>query len=251
MTGSRVGKHPMISVCMATFNGEKYIYDQLTSILSQIGLSDEIVISDDSSQDRTIQIIKSIKDRRIRLLENKTFYSPTFNFENALKNASGDILFLSDQDDVWANGKVNTMARYLETYDMVVSDCWVINERNEKIFDSFYQLRRSGRGYLRNLCHNSYLGCCMAFHRHILNQALPFPKRLPTHDQWLGLVAEMFGRTHFCKHKLLYLRRHGENFSPTGEKSPFSIRKKFWFRAYFLGESLKRRWRAGHVRGVK
>lgn len=91
----------MISVCMPTYNGEKFIRIQLESILSQLGNDDEIVISDDSSTDKTVEITKSFNDSRIHLLENNTFHSPIYNLENALKNAKGDFIFLSDQDDEW------------------------------------------------------------------------------------------------------------------------------------------------------
>ena len=71
-----------ISVCMATYNGEKYIKEQLDSILSQIGKNDEVIVSDDSSTDNTIEIVKSFNDSRIKIFENQTFKSPVYNFEN-------------------------------------------------------------------------------------------------------------------------------------------------------------------------
>ena len=94
-----------ISVCLATYNGEKYIKEQLDSILPQLSANDEIIISDDNSTDDTINIIRSLNDERIKIYVNKT-KGIVKNFENALNNASGDIIFLSDQDDVWKNDKV-------------------------------------------------------------------------------------------------------------------------------------------------
>ena len=82
----------MISVCMATRNGEEYLQDQLDSILQQLGHDDELVISDDSSNDGTVDLVKSFADPRIRLLPDNTFYNPIYNFENAIKHAEGDIL---------------------------------------------------------------------------------------------------------------------------------------------------------------
>ena len=90
----------MISVCMATYNGEKYIEEQLKSILSQLGENDEVIVSDDSSTDNTLAIVESFNDVRIKIFPNNKFHSPIFNFENALKQATGDYIFLSDQDDV-------------------------------------------------------------------------------------------------------------------------------------------------------
>ena len=84
----------MISVCIATYNGEKYIKEQMISILKQLSEKDEIIISDDSSTDRTIEIIENIKDSRIKILKNRKFSQPSLNFENALKSSKGDIIFL-------------------------------------------------------------------------------------------------------------------------------------------------------------
>lgn len=94
---------------MTTYNGEKYISVQLDSILKQLSENDEVIISDDSSTDRTVDVIKNFKDKRIKLYEDNHFHSPIFNFENALEKASGDIIFLSDQDDVWLDNKVKIM----------------------------------------------------------------------------------------------------------------------------------------------
>ena len=102
----------MISVCMATHNGGKYIKEQIDSILVQISNEDELIISDDSSTDDTVEIIKKIKDKRIKLFENNKFFSPNLNFENALLHSKGDIIFLSDQDDIWKKDKVKIMGNY-------------------------------------------------------------------------------------------------------------------------------------------
>lgn len=99
----------MISVCIATYNGGKYIKEQLDSILFQLGKDDEVIISDDSSTDDTLSILESYHDERIVILTNQKFHSPVYNFENALKSAKGDFIFLSDQDDIWEPTKVEVM----------------------------------------------------------------------------------------------------------------------------------------------
>ena len=97
----------MVSVCMATYNGGKYIKEQIDSILGQLSNNDELIISDDNSTDDTVDIINRISDSRVRLFFNKQ-KGYTNNFENALKQVRGDIIFLSDQDDIWMDNKVNT-----------------------------------------------------------------------------------------------------------------------------------------------
>ena len=103
----------MISVCMATYNGEKYIRQQICSIISQIGEGDEVIISDDGSTDSTLDTIRSMADSRIRIVKGPCRRSPTLNFENALSHAQGDYIFLADQDDVWLPGKVSACVQWL------------------------------------------------------------------------------------------------------------------------------------------
>lgn len=203
----------MISVCIATYNGEKYIFQQLESILSQIGDSDEIIISDDSSSDRTLEIVKSFEDQRIKIFENQTFKNPIFNFENALIHSKGEFIFLSDQDDIWQEQKVEKMLLSLQDADMVLSDCSFIDAENRVILDSYFKLVKSGPGVLRNLRKNSYFGCCMGFRRKILKKALPFPKDIPMHDIWLGFVSDLFFRVVFLDEKLTLYRKHSNNAS--------------------------------------
>jgi len=229
-----------ISVCMATYNGEKYIRQQLGSILGQIGESDEIIISDDSSSDRTIEIIKNFDDKRIRLLEDNRFHSPAYNFENALEKATGDIIFLSDQDDIWLENKVKIMMGLLQQYELVVSDCIIINENEDILQESFFKIRGSKKGLLNNLVKNSYVGCCMAFNRRILDIALPFPDKLPMHDMWIGMIGELYGKTYFCDQKLVKYRRHDHSASPTFGPSPYTIKDKISFRLNILSGIIAR-----------
>lgn len=95
---------------MATYNGAVYIKEQLESILSQISPEDEIVISDDGSTDATLDVIKSIGSPCIRIVQGPRMKSPSKNFEHALAQAKGDIIFLCDQDDVWQPNKVAVMS---------------------------------------------------------------------------------------------------------------------------------------------
>lgn len=230
----------MISVCIATYNGEKYIVDQLKSILSQELPVDEIVISDDSSTDRTVEIIQSFKDSRIKIFTNNKFRDVVCNFQNALEHATGDYIFLSDQDDVWCLNKTKVLRDCLYNYDLVVSDAFLIDGEGSVIEDSFFKLRNSGTGFSKNFYKNTYIGCCMAFNRKILEKSLPFPPNIPMHDIWLGCIAEISGSTYFCKEKLVYYRRHSTNASPTGEKSCYSLFDKFKLRYRLLCSLAKR-----------
>lgn len=219
-----------ISVCMATYNGENFIREQVQSIISQLGPNDEIVVSDDSSTDKTIEILKEFKDSRIILFENQKFKSPIFNFENSLKKVRGEYIFLSDQDDVWLPNKLIEMLDKLESYDLVVSDCsWFGSQAEDNI--SNFEFRNSGKGVVRNIIKNSYLGNCMAFRKKVLTKALPFPRDIPMHDIWIGLVSDLFFTVLFYKKILSLWRRHENNSTKLiNQKSPYSFFQKVKFR---------------------
>lgn len=210
----------MISVCMPTFNGEKFIRIQLESILSQLGNDDEIVISDDSSADKTVEIIKSFNDSRIHLLENNSFHSPIYNLENALKNAKGDFIFLSDQDDEWTEDKVSVCMEKVKDCELVIHDADIVDGNGNQTSESFFKLNHTKSGKFYNLLKNGYLGCCMCFSKNLLSQFLPFPKKLPMHDIYIGNFAAFNGyRIKFIEDKLIHYRRHGNNASITSEHS--------------------------------
>ena len=230
----------MISVCMATYNGEKYIKEQLSSILNQLSEKDEIIISDDSSTDKTVEIIESFQDKRIKILKNNKFRQPNLNFEKALKYSKGDIIFLSDQDDVWVENKVEIILNQLKKYDLIVSDAFITNEKLNITNESLFSEVNSNRGILKNIIKNTYYGCCMAFKRKVLKKALPFPKtREIGHDLWLGIIADRYFKVKFLKEKLIYFRRH-ENTLTTIKKSKRRLIVKLLGRVKVLYYFLKK-----------
>lgn len=209
----------MVSVCMATYNGSAHITDQVMSILKQLEATDELIISDDGSTDATIELINKIGDPRIRIVPGIYAKNPALNFENVLNYAKGDYIFLSDQDDIWHPDKVKTCLKLLDKYDLVVSDCEVVDDNLQVIAKSFFEEMKSGPGLLKNLTKNTYLGCCMAFKSSILTVILPFPKSIPMHDIWIGFAAELTLKPVFLPVQLLKYRRHGNNVSTTTGKS--------------------------------
>lgn len=221
----------MISVCIATYNGETYLREQIDSILPQLGPDDEVIISDDGSKDATLCVINSFEDKRIRVIQNKGKNGCIHNFENALLHAKGDYIFLSDQDDVWAPNKVQKFVEALSMSDCIISDASVVDTHLNVIEDSFYRCNNNHRGKFYNLfVRNHYLGCCMAFHRRILTKALPFPSHIPMHDIWLGNVAAFYYSLAFIDDKLLSYRRHENNVSSTSEPSTYTLIQKLKIR---------------------
>lgn len=221
----------MISVCVATYNGEKFIREQIDSILCQLSSDDEIIVSDDGSTDGTIVIINCIGDKRIRIIEGPRKHSPTFNFENALKEAKGDYIFLADQDDVWKTNKVEVCIKWLQKYDCVVSDAEVTDSNLNPLYPSLYAIMQVRQGHIYNtVWKNGYTGCCMAFRRNILEASLPFPKDIPMHDIWIGNVAAYKYNVKFIPDKLILFRRHKETISCNGKGSKYSIWQQMKFR---------------------
>lgn len=214
----------MLSVCMPTYNGEQFIRMQLDSILAQLAPGDELIVSDDSSTDGTVGIIESYCDERIRLLKGNGFHSPIYNLENALKEARGDYIFLSDQDDEWAKDKVAVCLEYLRECDLLVHDAEVVDGTGSQIAESFFRLNHTRDGRLYNLLKNGYLGCCMCFTRTLLEDVLPFPEGLPMHDIYIGNYAAFNGyKIRFVPDRLIRYRRHGNNASITSEHSHRSM----------------------------
>ncbi len=223
----------MNSVCIATYNGEKFIEAQLRSILAQLRADDEVIVSDDGSTDRTLDIIASLRDKRIIVLGNRS-HSVKGNFENALRHAQGETIFLSDQDDVWLDGKYDACIEALKTVDLVCTNSKITDENLNIVNENFFSLYHSGRGVLKNALNNTYYGSCMAFRRTLLNYALPFPKTQEIgHDIWLGLVAEITGTTLFIEKPYLLYRRHSGTSTQTTSlwrRSKRSIWRKIWSR---------------------
>lgn len=230
----------MISVCIPTYNGQKYIKQQLESILIQLSQEDEIIISDDSSSDDTLKIIKAFNDSRITILENNKFHSPIYNLENALKNAKGDYIFLSDQDDIWKKDKVKIIIDNLQHSNLVVHDAEIIDENNNLINESFYIINKTHPGIIHNLIKNGFIGCCMAFNRKVLDVCLPFPKGIPMHDSWIGIKTYCTVKNvNFIPDRLIEYRRHGNNASVSGEKSRRPLFQKLKDRMIIINSVIK------------
>lgn len=236
----------MISVCIATYNGADVILTQLHSILPQLGPDDEIIISDDRSTDETRALIEAIGDARIKIFDGPALGSPIPNFENALRQAKGDYIFLSDQDDQWKPEKLATMLPLLKQgIHCVTSDCIVTDMDFNVKSDSFYALNGCREGkYFNLLVRNGYLGGCMAFSRAVKDASLPFPKDIPMHDIWIGNVAALRFNHRFLHQSLSYFRRSGKTASTTAAPSQNSLLQKLRIRwivvRSLLGRSVKK-----------
>jgi len=208
-------KNIRCSVVLATYNGEAYIKEQIDTILLNMNDHDELIISDDGSTDNTTKIINEYKDNRIKLIEGPR-KGVKQNFANAIENAEGSYIFLSDQDDIWMENKIELVLNEFKNNDVsvVIHDAEVIDENLKVTIPSFFEYRNSGKGVIKNIYKNTYIGCCMAFKSDIKRYILPIPNNIEMHDQWIGIIAEAKGNgSLFIKEKLIQYRRHGNNVS--------------------------------------
>jgi len=204
-----------VSVCMATYNGRAFAEAQLASILRQLRKDDELIVVDDNSKDDTLRVIDAIGDARIKVFINKTNLGVVKAFERAIREASGDIIFLSDQDDLWLENKTEKVLGLFMAdpeLTLVLSDAQIIDSEGAIVSSSFFTHRGGFRaGVLRNALRNGYLGCSMAFRRKMLEYFMPIPPDIPMHDMWIGIVNDIFGKTAFIDEPLIQYRRHGNN----------------------------------------
>ena len=207
---------------MATYNGSQWVQLQLESILAQLGTADEVIIVDDASIDDTLQVIAALSDKRIKVTRNDRNLGVDATFERALGLAQGEMIFLSDQDDIWRSDKVTKVVAAFNSnpkVSLVLSDARVIDGEGNELHPSYFASRGPFfPGTLANIVKSKFLGCAMAFKAKVRDDALPFPHPIPGHDMWIGLVNELYGTTHFIDAPLIDYRRHGKNLSPATHK---------------------------------
>lgn len=231
----------MISVCMAAYNGEKFIKKQIDSILCQLDADDELIISDDGSTDETLRIISSYNDSRIKVLNHvhdeslmnikrcRSFYLATANFENAMNYAKGDFIFLSDQDDEWLPERKKKSLEKLQDCDCVMCNYNVVDENGQLLIPQIHKNPPFKKNFFYNLTFLPFTGCCMAFKKECLEYILPFPKKLICHDLWIGSLCNKKGKIAFIGEVLHSYRKHETNVS-------FAVGKKrnpVWFMIYY------------------
>ena len=128
------------------------------------------------------------------------------------------------------------MEAFDEGYDLVLHNAYITDGELNITDYSFFEKRGSKKGVFRNIFKNSYMGCCMAFDRRLLKKIMPMPRNIPMHDQWIGILAEIYGKVKFLDLPLIYYRVHGGNV--TGGKTTF--RQKMEWRRYLIFKLYKR-----------
>ncbi len=213
------------SVALCSYNGEKYIHQQIDSILNQTHRPSEIVVCDDGSTDRTPEILAEYQEQYSEIFKihfNEINLRSVKNFEKAISLCSKAIIFLSDQDDIWAENKAEKIVSFLDNHaeiDVVATNGFCIDENgavHEKysLWDAPVFLKEKGKNIdyfeIILLC-NIATGASMAFRAAIKPEIIPFPVLKDYHhDEWIALNAARKGRFEFLNDKLFYYRTHQE-----------------------------------------
>lgn len=209
-----------VSVAMAAYNGGKYIKDQVDSILSQLNYDDELIISIDNCTDKTLEVLQAIqsKDKRVKIYNNPDSPGVVNNFQNAVKHCTGDIIFYSDQDDIWMPDKVDIIREEFKNQNVaaVIHDAQLTDADLNVIAPSTFKLRGGARtSFLGNFIRLSYIGCCMAFRAVYKDVILPIPTIHRSHDWWTGCLLACEKSKVVAIHKPLILHRiHDNNTTP-------------------------------------
>lgn len=213
-----------IDILLATFNGEKYVREQIESILNQSYKNIKLIISDDHSTDKTQEILKeySKKDKRIELYLQEKNLGVVKNIEFLLKKVESPYYMLADQDDYWMPKKAEKTLEKLkkEKADLAFGDLEVVNEKLETIHKSFNdymlltrKIKKYINSYKLNYLYNCVTGCTILAKKETIQKILPLPtmsKRV-IHDHWMGLMVSLDGKLAYVEEKYIKYRQHGNN----------------------------------------
>ncbi|MGW8390336.1 glycosyltransferase [Pseudoduganella sp. HUAS MS19] len=236
-----------VSICMATYNGARYLRPQLASILQQMEEGDELIVVDDASQDDTLDIVRAYGDPRIRVYANAVNLGHVRTFSRALQLAGRPWMVLADQDDIWAEGRLASLRAALARPGvwLATGNARFIDAAGTAIPPAYRDLEAadSGRHALNILRiftgRAFYYGCNMAFSQELARLALPIPGYVESHDLWLAMAANLAGRNLHLGEVLLYRRIHGGNV--TSSRRP--LWRKLRSRVLFLRALAHLAWR--------
>lgn len=206
-----------ISVVMTTFNGEKFLVEQLESILNQTRVPHEIIVVDDLSTDNTYKILQDYRSKypeTLKVYQNKSRLGINGNFERAARLSTGDLILFSDQDDVWDRVKIQTMVDHLGGSGLLYSNAVIIDEHGYVLCKDELEFHGvppiAGRPLVYLLQSNTISGHNILVTRKLLNTAVPFPIEI-VYDQWLGIVACLSEGISFIDQALVKHRMHNSN----------------------------------------
>ena len=213
-----------VDVLLATYNGEKYIREQIESILNQTYKNIRLIISDDCSKDNTPEILKEYEknDNRVELYIQEENLGVVKNIEFLLGKVKDKYYMLSDQDDVWKEQKIEKSVEKLknENLDLVFGDLEVVDENLNTLYGSFNKFMKLDRkiekyidSYKLQYLYNCITGCTIISRKKLIDKILPLPNnsKYMVHDYWMGLMVALNGKIGYIKETYIKYRQHGNN----------------------------------------
>ena len=229
-------KFPLISITMATYNGEKYLEEQLKSIFQQSYPNIEVIVSDDCSQDKTVEILDRFsKSNNLHYFVNIENLGFVKNFEKVVSLCTGDYNALADQDDIWLPKKLEILKENIGDNTLIFSDALICDENGIVISLSQNNViskidealpSENNKVFTRLLYSNFVTGCTVLMKRDVIKVAHPIPEGIIFHDWWYALCASSIGNIFFYKKSLIYYRQHNRN--EVGLLTPHSYINRFF-----------------------
>lgn len=212
MQGDRV--QPFVSIALATYNGERFLAEQLESLVNQTYPNLEIIVSDDGSTDNTLGILERYAaiHPQLRIYQNTRKSGVTNNFQNAIRHCEGAFIALSDQDDIWLPGKIEQMVKGIGNASLIYHDSLLVDEAGRSLQTTAVEKGYTGNDPMVFLLKNIVSGHACLFKRQLLQQALPFPEAI-CHDWWLAAIAADNDGIRFLPEVLVHYRQHSGNAS--------------------------------------
>lgn len=222
---------PKISILLSTYNGAKYLKEQLSSLNNQTYKNFKIIIRDDGSSDDTLQILQSYDVEIIETKENlgaKGSYEIVLEY--GLSSPNTEYFMFCDQDDVWESDKVEKTIAKIKKMEKEYGNIPLLVHTNLEVVDEYlntisksmweYEKINSNLNSLnRLLIQNTITGCTMMINRELAQKCLAIPKEAIMHDWWIGLVASEFGKITFLEESTIKYRQHGKNDTGTRKYS--------------------------------
>ena len=206
--------HPLVSIVLATYNGEKFLHQQLDSLINQTYKNIEIIIADDCSTDSTVEIIKEYINQYsyISLFQQEKNVGYQKNFEKAATLANGEFIAFCDQDDIWHLEKIEILISEIGDFSIVYANSLFIDSNNKPFKKDLNKIRKMNNfiSPIQYIYGTAAAGHAMLIKKEIIKNAIPFPTIIP-HDYWLGFIASLANGVKYVDKILVYYRKHETN----------------------------------------
>lgn len=218
----------MINILLATYNGEKYLKEQFDSLFTQTYQDFKILVRDDGSNDKTIEIIKEYEIKypnKFELIEDDLGnLGSSKSFMKLLEHSDNDYLMFCDQDDVWLPNKIETSLQKLKELEkehgkdiplLVFTDLQVVDVNLNILEKSFWSYQKLipniSKDWKKLLAQNVITGCTIIMNKKAKEVSLPFTLKIMIHDQWIGVNVSKYGKIGYINEQTIFYRQHGKN----------------------------------------